>query len=473
MGIGLFNKDMKKLIGSKAFYASVLGIAFPIMIQNGISNFVGLLDNVMIGRIGTEQMSGVSIVNQLMFVYILCMFGITSGAGILGAQYYGQKNMKGVRDVLRIKIVFAAIALIGAASLFYFFDSNLISLYLHEGSDSGNLLATLEYGKRYLRTLLWGLPFMAMEMCYSATLRESGETKVPMRASIMAVFINLVLNYILIFGKFGAPVLGVEGAAIATNISRIIQMSYVVCWTHRHLDSAPYVEGLYRGFRIPWSMFTKVFILALPLMLNETLWAGGTAAVNTCYSYRGLSVVAAINIQSTIYGIFNIMYIAMGDAIAIIVGQQLGAGKIEEAKDTSAKIIVMSLFFSAVCGLLMMAVSDIFPLVYNTTDEVREIAGVVIRITAAFMPVHAFLHAVYFAIRSGGKTVITFLFDSVYLWIIAFPFAYFLAHYTSLQIKPMFISCQSIDLIKVTVGFIIYKSGIWAQNITGDKEAVD
>lgn len=465
---------MKKLIGTKEFYISVLAIAFPIMIQNGISNFVGLLDNVMIGRIGTEQMSGVSIVNQLMFVFILCMFGITSGAGILGAQYYGQKNMTGVRDVLRIKMTIAGIALIGAVCLFYMCDDELISLYLHEGSDAGNLAATLQYGKDYLKTLLWGVPFMTIEMCYSSTLRESGETKVPMRASIMAVFINLVLNYILIFGKLGAPELGVVGAAIATNISRIIQMSYVVAWSHAHNEEAPYINGLYKSFHIPWNMFTKVFILALPLMLNETLWAGGTAAVNTCYSFRGLSVVAAINIQSTIYGLFNIMYIAMGDAIAIIVGQQLGAGQIDEAKDTSGKIIVMSIFFSAVCGLLMIGISDIFPLVYNTTDEVRKIAGVVIRITACFMPVHAFLHAVYFAIRSGGKTVITFLFDSVYLWIIAFPFAYFLAHYTSLSIKPMFISCQSIDLIKVTVGFIIYRSGVWAQNITGDKgEAID
>ena len=124
---------MKKLIGTKEFYASVLAIAFPIMIQNGISNLVGLLDNVMIGRIGTEQMSGVSIVNQLMFVFILCMFGVTSGAGILGAQFYGQKNMQGVRDVLRIKIIIAGIAMIIAASLFYFCDTQLISLYLHEG----------------------------------------------------------------------------------------------------------------------------------------------------------------------------------------------------------------------------------------------------------------------------------------------------------------------------------------------------
>ena len=457
---------MKKLIGTKEFYKGVLAIAFPIMIQNGISNFVSLLDNIMIGRVGTEQMSGVSIVNQLMFVFTLCMFGVVSGAGILGAQYYGQKNMNGVRDVLRIKLVLSLIAMLIATTVFVTMDTRLISLYLHEGSESGDLAATLQYGRSYLKVMLLGVLPMAIEMSYSSTLRESGETKVPMRASVAAVFINLILNYILIFGKFGAPVLGVVGAAVATVVSRYIQMIYVVVWSHRHTKTNPYIEGLYRHFRISGAMFWKVFLLALPLMLNETLWSAGTAAVNTCYSYRGLSVVAAINIQSTIYNIFNIMFIAMGDAIAIIVGQQLGAGDIDEAKDTSAKIITMSVVFAALGGVLMFVISNIFPRVYNTSDEVRDLAGALIRIIAVFTPIHGFLHAMYFSIRSGGKTVITFLFDSVYLWIIAFPFAYVLAHFTAMDIKPMFIACQAIDLIKVTVGIFIYKSGIWARNIT-------
>ncbi len=457
---------MRKYIATKDFYKKVMVIALPIMVQNGISNFVSLLDNIMIGRVGTEQMSGVSIVNQLLFVFTLCLFGVVSGAGILGAQYFGQKNMPGVRDVLRIKLIMVMATLLIAATIFLTMDDTLISLYLHEGSDAGDLATTLKYGRDYLRVMLIGLLPMAIEMSYSSTLRESGETRVPMQASVIAVFINLVLNYILIFGKLGVPALGVVGAAIATVISRYIQMLYVVIWTHTHTVRAPYVEGVYRNFAISWSMFAKVCILTLPLMLNETLWSAGVAAVNTCYSYRGLSVVAAINIQSTIYNIFNIMYIAMGDAIAIIVGQQLGAGHIEEAKDTATKITVMAVTFAALGGLFMFAISDLFPMVYNTTDDVRAIAGTVIRITACVMPIHALLHALYFAIRSGGKTVVTFLFDSVYLWVIAFPFAYCLAHFTDMPIGPLFTLCQLVDLIKVAVGFFIYRSGIWARNIT-------
>ncbi len=457
---------MKRFFATRDFYKRVLAIAFPIMIQNGISNFVNLLDNIMIGRVGTEQMSGVSIVNQLLFIFILCLFGTVSGAGILGAQFFGQKNMDGVREVLRIKLVFSLIALIVAVAVFTGFDSQLISLYLHEGSQEGDLLATLGYGRAYLRVMLFGLLPLAVEMSYSSTLRESGETRVSMRASVIAVFVNLVLNYILIFGKFGAPRLGVEGAAVATVISRFIQMTYVVIWAHRNTDKNPYIEGLYRHFYISGPMLVKVFLLALPLMLNETLWSAGIAAINTCYSYRGLAVVAALNIQSTIYNIFNIMFIAMGDAIAIIVGQLLGAGKIDEAKETSVKIITMSVFFSIVGGLLMFCVSGVFPRVYNTSQEVRSLASTFILITVCFMPIHGFLHSIYFTIRSGGKTVITFLFDSVYLWVMAFPFAFVLARFTDIDIRYMFMFCQAIDLIKVAIGFFIYRSGIWAKNLT-------
>ncbi|MCR5829075.1 MAG: MATE family efflux transporter [Lachnospiraceae bacterium] len=454
------------LIGNKKFYKKVLWIALPIMVQNGITNFVGLLDNIMIGQVGTEQMSGVSIVNQFNFVFLLCMFGVVSGAGILGAQFYGQRNIEGVKNVMRIKIVISLTLMLIAGTLLYICSEELIGVFLHDTSQGGDLVATLAYGKEYLMIMLIGLPPLAVEMSYSSTLRESGQTRIPMIASIVAVFVNLILNYILIFGKFGAPELGVAGAAIATVVSRYIQAVLVVAYSHTHTKANPYFEGLYKGFSISWVMFKRVIILAAPLMANETLWAAGTAAVNSCYAYRGLSVVAATNIQSTLYNIFNIMYIAMGDSLAIVVGQQLGAGDIEEAKDSSKKIIFMSVCCAAFGGILMIAMSFLFPNLYNTTDEVKEIAGTLIRICALFMPIHGFLHAVYFAIRSGGKTFVTFLFDSVYMWVIVFPVGYLLAHFTDLNITLMFLCCQAIDIIKVTVGVMIYRSGIWAKNIT-------
>ena len=212
----------------------VLAIAVPIMIQNGITNFVGLLDNIMIGRIGTEPMSGVAIVNQLIFVYNLCLFGGVSGAGIFTAQYFGQKNHEGVRQTVRFKLWTVAAITLFTTVLFLTAGSNLIEVYLRGDGAAENVAATLHYGQQYLLIMLLGLPPFMMVQVYSSTLRECGQTIVPMKAGIVAVFVNLVLNYILIYGKFGVPALGVQGAAAATVISRYVESSIVLIHTHRH-----------------------------------------------------------------------------------------------------------------------------------------------------------------------------------------------------------------------------------------------
>ena len=210
----------KKLIGDRAFYGKVLGVTVPIMIQNGITNFVGLLDNIMVGRIGTEQMSGIAIVNQLLMVFNLAIFGAISGVGIFSAQFFGCGNHPGVRHTLRFKIYVCLGILVLGTLVLVAGGEQLIMLYLHgEGNDQA-LQATLEYGKEYLWVMLAGLLPFVIEEVYASTLREGGETKVPMIAGVVAVLVNLTLNYLLIFGKFGFPRLGVVGAAIATVISR-------------------------------------------------------------------------------------------------------------------------------------------------------------------------------------------------------------------------------------------------------------
>lgn len=460
----------KKLIGDKAFYKMVLTVAIPIIIQNGITNFVGLLDNIMVGRVGTEQMSGIAIVNQLMLVFNLAIFGAVSGAGIFCAQFFGCGDVKGVRHTFRYKMyICTGIVLLGGLILAVF-GQDLIMLYLH-GEDNGAALeATLLYAEQYLKVILWGLLPFGVESVYSSTLREGGETRVSMVAGIVAVLVNLVLNYLLIFGKFGFPELGVEGAAIATVISRYIQMLIVIVWTHTHRERMPFIAGIYKKWNIPGGLAWKITLKGTPLMINEILWSAGVAMQMQCYSMRGLDTVAGMNISSTITNLFNIVFMAMGSAIAIIVGQLLGAGKMEEAKDTDTKLIAFSIFSCVVMGGALMLTAPLFPMMYNTTDEVRTLATAFIRIAAACMPIHAFAHASYFTMRSGGKTLITFVFDSVYLWIISVPLAFVLSRYTTLPIVPLYLACQLIDIVKCVVGFVLIKKGVWMNNIVGDKQ---
>ena len=222
----------RKFIGDKRFYLMVLGVAMPIMIQNGITNFVSLLDNIMVGQVGTEQMSGVAIVNQLLFIYNLCIFGGVSGAGIFTAQYFGQGNDEGVRNTFRFKLWIGVILTAAAITIFLGAHEPLIRLYLTGDQGSQDMNATLAYGISYMKVMLVGLPPFLFVQLYASTLRECGETMLPMKAGITAVFVNLVFNYILIYGKFGAPQLGVVGAAVATVLSRYVEMAIVLIRTH-------------------------------------------------------------------------------------------------------------------------------------------------------------------------------------------------------------------------------------------------
>ena len=454
----------EKFIGDRAFYKMVLLIAVPIMIQNGITNFVNLLDNIMVGQIGTEQMSGVAIVNQLIFVYNLCIFGGLSGAGIFTAQYFGQKDEEGIRNTFRFKIWMAVLITIIAIIIFVMGGSNLISLYLNDGS-TGDLAATLEYGKLYLMIMLIGLPGFMLVQIYSSTLRECGETVVPMKAGIAAVLTNLIGNYLLIYGKFGFPELGVAGAAIATSLSRYVEAVIVVGWTHYNKEKNPYVVGLYRTLMLPSSLVKAIIVKGTPLLLNETFWSMGMAALTQCYSVRGLHVVAAFNISSTIGNLFNVSFIAMGSAVAIIMGQMLGAGKLKEARDTNNKLIMFTILLCIGVALCMVLFAPFFPKLYNTEEETRKLATGLIMLQSLFMPQQGFLNAAYFTLRSGGKTIITFFFDSVFICLVSVPLAFALSRFTTLPILLIFALVQMGDWIKCVIGFILIKNGSWIQNI--------
>lgn len=461
----MWTKFKNKFIGDRAFYRRVTYIVIPMIIQNAITSFVNFLDNIMVGQIGTEQMTGVAIVNQLIFVFNLCIFGGVSGAGIFGTQYYGKGDYEGQKFAFRYKIYMGILVIVIALGLFTGMDTKLISLYLNDSGSVGDVALALQYGEKYLSIMIFGLVPFALSQIYINSIRETGQTVIPMMAGAAAVVVNLVLDYSLIFGVGIFPEMGVAGAALATVIARFVECAIILIWTHTHKESNPYIVGAYKGFGMPKKVFKEIFIKGTPLMLNEILWACGMTTVVQCYSVRGLEVVAAQNISSTITNLFNIVYMQIGASIAIVVGQLLGAGKLEEAKDADNKMIFFCVGCCAVISGVMISVGRLFPALYNTEPEIRVLAAQFIRIAAIFMPFCAFCHATYFTLRSGGKTVITFLFDSVYVWSVMIPVAYILANHSALPIEGVFFFVQATEIIKVVIGYLMVRSGIWVQNI--------
>lgn len=457
---------MKKLIGPWKFYKKTLVIAIPVMIQNLITNFVAMIDNIMVGQVGTEQMTGVAIVNQLFFVFNLAIFGAISGAGIFCAQFFGKKDYEGVQNTFRFKLITAVIVTALGIVCFSVFGDSLIRSYLHDADKGIDLELTFLSAKQYMLIMFAGFIPFAIEQAYSGTLREGSIATPPMVAGIIAVITNTVLNYCLIFGVGIFPKLGVGGAAIATVISRYVQAGVVILWTHSNSKKLGYVKGLYRTLRVP-AKLVKAIILkgSILLTLNETLWGAGVAALAQCYSLRGIDVVAGLNIANTVINLFNVMFIAFGSGVAVVIGQMLGANEFDEAKEAAPKLIFFSTVMCVVVGACMACFSKVFPQVYNTSDGVRQLATVFILISAATMPIHGALHAAYFTLRSGGKTLITFIFDSGFSWLISVPLAFCLAHFTRLDIMAIYSVMQITELGKCFMILMLIKKGVWITKI--------
>lgn len=459
---------LKKYIGDRAFYKKVLALTLPIMLQNGITNLVNMLDNIMVGRLDIASSSGVTVSNQLIFVFNLCIFGAVSGAGIFSAQFFGKGDNEGVKHSFRFKIIISLLLSALGIAVFYLWGEPLINMYLKGESGAVDPVLTLNEARDYLNVMLIGLIPFALTQCYSGTLRECGRPVLPMVSGTIAVFINLLFNYILIFGNFGAPKMGVRGAAIATVISRFTELLIVMIWTRATSKSSPFIVGAFKSLYVPKKLVGSIIVKGMPLLINEALWSMGMAAINQSYSARGIEVVAANNILQTFFNVFSVAFMAVGVAIGILLGQQLGARDEKGAMDTCRKLIAFSVLVSLVVGAAFFICAYFIPLAYNYPDSVRLTATRLMQICAAVMPIDAFAHATYFTLRSGGKSLITFAFDSGFMWIISVPVAFILSNFTALNILWLFTIVQLINIIKCIMGYIFVKKGIWIRNIVSE-----
>ena len=410
---------MKKFIGNKDFYRLVAVLALPLLLQNAVSTFVNLLDNLMVGRIGTESMSGVSIVNIL-----LC----------------------------------AAFTVFAAALLALIPDA-LISAFLHEAGTGGDLALTLAEGKDYLRIMLFGLPAFCLTTAYVSILRVTGDNRLPMKASLAAIFVNLAFNYLLIYGKLGFPALGVE-------------LGLILRGTHGKRTPPEFVRALYRGFSIPRQLAGQIIRKGMPLLVNEMFWSLGMTMLTQCYSYRGLDAVAALNINSTVLNLFNTVIFTMGNTVGIVIGNLLGAEEYDRARDYCPKLAALSCAASAAVGAVLFLVAPYAPRLYNTSHEIMTLAASLMRICALMLPVHAVVNASYWTIRAGGRTYITMLSDSVFTWVVSVSIAWVLIHKTGLPLVEAYLFVNLADLIKMAIGIALLRRGIWVRNIvTGEKIA--
>ncbi len=469
LAANLWRRFKTRFVGDRKFYKMTLLLIIPVIVQNTVTNLVNLLDNVMVGNLGTAHMSGVAVANHLVFVFNLSVFGALSGAGIYGAQYAGAGDWKSFRETIRMRLVVSAAITAAAVLILSRWSEPLLSLYLAGEGNPADRAAMLAYGRQYLQIMLWGLFPFALAQCYGSALRETGETRLPMKASVIAVVVNLFFNFVLIFGKMGFPALGVKGAALATVISRFTELAIVGFVAHKERIKFPFFTGLYRPFKIDRTLAKNIGIKGAPLFVNEFLWSAGMITITQILSTKGLAVVGGLNIATTFTNLFGVFFFSIGTAVAIVTGQELGAGRVQSAKAQVWKLLLFSVGISSALGILLSISAGSITQVYNTDAEVRRLAASFMRASAIYMPFQAMANCCYFAIRSGGRTLLTMVFDSIYIWVICIPYTYALVALTGLGIESIYPLSQLIHVLKAALSLAAVSTGFWARNLTSAK----
>ncbi|MBP5231540.1 MAG: MATE family efflux transporter, partial [Clostridia bacterium] len=251
--------------------------------------------------------------------------------------------------------------------------------------------------------------------------------------------------------------------------SRFVEFLFLFFWTHGHARIYPYVKGAYRSMRIPKKLVGDILKKGFPLMLNELFWSLGMVVSARCFSTRGIQVVGALNISSTIFNMSSVVFMTMGNTISIIVGNQLGAGELERAQDSARKMTAFSVLISVGVSALMVGLSGVIPLLYKTEQAVRDIASALIRIDGVFMCVYAYTNAAYFTLRSGGKVFVTILFDSFFTWVVYVPVCLLLTHLTGLDIQFLYLICACTEFGKALIGYLFLRRKTWVNQLVADE----
>ena len=457
---------MKKYFGDKSFYKKVILIALPIMLQQGITQFVSLLDNVMIGNFSDTAMAGVSVVNQIIFVFNFVIIGALAAVGIYIAQYFGANDQHNQMLCFRLKFWVGLIILLLMILIILIFGDYLINAFLTNPSSQEEKLAIETSAKDYLFIISFTFLPYTISQIYSSTLREVGETVKPMIAGAIAVVVNGIFNMWFIYGGLGVPAMGASGAAIATLIARIVEMLFLIFFTHKHHKKFNFVEGVFKSVYVPKRIIKNVLIKGTPLIFNELLWSLGTTLLLRIYSNRGTDILKAFSISSTTTNLFYIIFGAMASAISIMVGQSLGAGNLEEAVDNDRKLIMFSVIVCFIFGIILACIAPIIPMLYkDTSQDVRKLATSLMFVIAGCMIIFSFNTSCFYTLRAGGVTFVTFLFDSLFVWVVSLPLALVLVKLTDASIVLVYFVVQITEIIKSVIGYLLIKSKIWVKNL--------
>lgn len=448
----------KNIFSDKSFYKKMITIALPIVIQNFISSFLNMIDTVMVGKLGEAEIAAVGIANQYFFFFNMFVFGMSAGCGVFIAQFWGRKDITNIKRILGIGIISAA---------FISFLFMLFGFMLPEGimgvfnSDP----RVIDLGARYLRIVLFSYIFTGITFVYSFSLRSMGNAVKPMVISGAALVCNAFFNYVFIFGAFGAPAMGVEGAALATLIARILETVLLV--SSIYIKKEALASSISELTDVTFEYIKKSCRTILPVILNDICWGLATLVYSAVYGRMGTQAAASIQICNTIINLFMVVIFGISNAAAVMVGNVIGAGREDKGVDYSKRFSVISVGAGIILGLFLMLSTPFMLDLFNVSASVRSDSQIILYIVSGILFIRVFDTMLIVGIlRGGGDAKFAFIAEGFTMWFIGVPLTIIGAFVFRFPVYTVYALAIIEEIVKSLIGIIRLKSGKWIKNVT-------
>lgn len=447
----MLNSSQKKFMGL------LLTLALPISFQNLLTCSVGVIDIMMVGQISETAIAAVGIANQFIFIFNVIQFGIHSGVSIFTAQYWGKRDISSIKHLSGIGIASGLTVAVFFIFICLVYPEQLMALF----SRDEQLVAL---GAGYLKIIGPVFAFSAVSFSFMSNLRAMGFVRIPMICSIVAVSLNIFLNYILIFGKLGFPALGVNGAAIATTISKTVEFVVMASIVYGYRN--PLAAGLKEMFSFDIPFLRRVIATCWPVFLNELFWVTGVSLYKLVYARIGTESIAAVNIVSTIEDFMLIPFFGLFHGGAIMIGNSIGAGERKTAQTYGGFLLGTQLIIAFTAGALMILVRGFVLSCYNISPVTYENAYHLMMVAAlVFWGKTTNFTNIGSLFRGGGDTRFGFFMDITGVWCIGLPIAFFSAFYLKLPVYWVMALIAVEEIYKLAIGIPRFLSKKWIRNL--------
>jgi putative MATE family efflux protein len=441
----------------KEFYLPFIRIAIPIALQNLFISSLGIVDTLMVSQLGETSIAAVGLANQIFFLLNFALFGINSGAAIFTAQYWGARDVAGIRRVLGVCLLLGLSACVLFTFVALAFPTQAVGFYSADPQ-------VVALGSQYLSIVGFSYLATTLTLCYITILRSTGVIRFPVAVGIATLCLNTGLNYLLIFGNFGFPRLGVQGAALATSIARVLECLAILGYTYLSRSPAAAKPREMVGFAP--SYLKMYFGVTAPVVVNEILWSLGTSFYSAIYAHVGTEAVAAYNVAITIINLSAVLFTGISTACGVLVGNAIGAGQLERAYQHARRSLVMGGALAVVIGVFVFLTRDLTLSIYNLTPSGAQAARDVLGVLCIVVVYRAFNPTIIVGIlRSGGDTRFSAVLDVAAVWLVALPLAYAGAFVLELPIALVVACAMAEGLFKMVIGLFRVRSKKWINNL--------